>query len=317
MAILVAVVQSGSIRRAARELDLTPSAVSQQVRRLEEETGVTLLRRSTRRLSLTEAGESFYEGCVAMVAAAQAADERLADLQESPVGELRISAPAQFAATHLVTALTPFLKAYPALSLQLIVTDESVEVIRERIDLAITISRPLRDSGLVRHHLADWPLVLCASPAYLAERGTPRTPDDLSAHDLLALPAWHHGSDVMTGPDGRRRRVAVRPRVTSNNQFSIRQLTLMGLGLSFHAQPEVAAELAAGRLVRVLPDWSLETLSVDVLMPARKRQPAKIRMALDALRGYLARTETGPPRTRTSRRAERSAAGRRPGRPSS
>jgi DNA-binding transcriptional LysR family regulator len=143
MAILVAVVQSGSIRRAAHELGLTPSAVSQQIRRLEEET---------------------------------------------------------FAATHLVTALTPFLKAYPALSLQLVVTDESVDVIRDRIDLAITISRPLRDSSLVRHHLADWALVMCASPAYLAERGTPRTPDDLSAHDLLALPAWHHGSDVLTGP---------------------------------------------------------------------------------------------------------------------
>jgi DNA-binding transcriptional LysR family regulator len=119
-----------------------------------------------------------------------------------------------------------------------------------------TISRPLRDSTLVRHHLADWPLVLCASPAYLAERG--------------------------------------HPRVASNNQFSIRQLTLRGLGLSFHAEPEIAEELAAGRLVRVLPDWTRETLSVDVLMPARKRQPAKVRMALHALRGYLART--GRPR---------------------
>jgi len=232
-----------------------------------------------------------------MVAAARAAHDRLADLQDSPIGELRVIAPAQFASTHLVSALAPFLKAYPALSLQLIVTDESVDVIRDRIDLAITISRPLRDSGLVRHHLADWALVLCAAPAYLAERGTPRTPNDLSAHDLIALPAWHHASDVLTGPDGQRHRVGVRPRVTSNNQFSIRQLTLMGLGLSFHAEPEIAAELAAGRLVRVLPDWALEALSVDVLMPARKRQPAKIRMALDALRAYLA-----PPGIARSRR---------------
>ena len=223
-----------------------------------------------------------------MVAAARAAHDRLADLQESPVGELRISAPAQFAATHLITALAPFLKAYPALSLRLIVTDESVDIIRDKIDLAITISRPRRDSSLIRHHLADWALVLCASPAYLAERGTPRTPDDLSAHDLLALPAWHHGSDVLTGPEGERHRLGVRPRVTSNNQFSIRQLTLMGLGLSFHAEPEIATELAAGRLVRVLPEWSLETLSVYVLMPARRRQPAKVRMALEALRRNLA-----------------------------
>jgi len=93
---------------------------------------------------------------------------------------------------------------------------------------------------------------------------------------------------VLTRPDGQRHRLGVRPRVTSNNQSAIRHLTLMGLGLSFHAEPEIAAELAAGRLVRVLPDWSLEPLSVDVLMPARKRQPAKIRMALEALRRNLA-----------------------------
>jgi LysR family transcriptional regulator, transcriptional activator for aaeXAB operon len=186
------------------------------------------------------------------------------------------------------------------------VTDEAVEVIRDRIDLAITISRPLRDSSLVRHHLADWPLVLCASPAYLRERGTPRSPDDLASHDLLALPAWHHGSDVLTGPDGKRHRVAVRPRITTNNQFSIRQLTLMGMGLSFHAEPEIAEELAAGRLVRVLPDWSADGLSVDVLMPARGRQPAKIRMALDALRRYLDRAEIPRPAPRQAERTSRS-----------
>lgn len=297
MEILAAVVQSGSIRRGARELGLTPSAVSQQIRRLEQETGVTLLRRTTRRLALTEAGEAFHEGCVAMVAAARSAHERLADLQEAPVGELRVSAPAGFAAIHLVTALAPFLAEHPALFLQLVVTDEPVDIIRERIDLAITISLPLPSSSLVRRHLADWPLVLCAAPAYLDRRGTPRTADDLADHDFLALPAWHHSADVLTGPDGQRYRVAVKPRVTSNNQFSIRQLTALGLGLSFHVEPEIAEDLASGRLVRVLPEWSSPTLSVDVLMPSRTRQPAKIRMAIDALRGCLERA-TGPPRSK-------------------
>src|SRR4051812_11331414 len=178
MAILVAVVQNGSIRRAAGELGLTPSAVSQQIRRLEQETGVTLLRRTTRRLSLTEAGEAFYEGCVAMVSAARIAHERLADLQDAPVGELRVSAPAGFAAGHLVKGLAPFLAAHPRLGLRLVVTDEPIDIVRERIDFAITISRPLPSSRLVRRHLADWPLVLCASPGYLARRGTPRTPAD-------------------------------------------------------------------------------------------------------------------------------------------
>jgi len=287
MAMLATVVESGSIRRTARELRLSPSAVSQQIKRLEQEIGVTLLRRSTRKLALTEAGEAFYEGCAAMVAAARSAHEGLAALQESAVGDLRISAPAGFAATHLVTALTPFLASHPALALHLVVTDEPLDIIRERIDLAITIDLALPSSSLVRRHLADWRLVLCASPQYLAKRGTPRTPRDLARHDFLALPPWHHSAEVLTGPGGKRFRVAVKPRVTSNNQFSIEQLTVQGLGLSFCVEPEIADDLVAGRLVRVLPDWSGQTLSVDVLMPRRTRQPAKIRMAIDALRAYL------------------------------
>ena len=151
---LVSVVDHGSLRRAAAELGLTPSAVSQQIRRLEQEVGVTLFRRSTRRLTLTEAGEAYYQGCAAMVAAARAAHEQLADQQDTAVGELRVSAPAGFAALHLVHALAPFLARHPKLALRLIVTDEPVDVIRERIDLAITISRPLPSSSLVRKHLA-------------------------------------------------------------------------------------------------------------------------------------------------------------------
>src|SRR5262249_25809701 len=163
-------------------------AVSQHLRRLEQETGVTLLRRTTRRLSLTEAGEAFYEGSLAMVAAARAAHERLADLQEAPGGELRGSAPAGFAAnppvtappglaaTHRGPALPPCLEGHPPLPRRLFVPDEPLDLVRERIDFAITTSRPLPSSSFVRRHLADWPVVLVASPAYLGRRGAPRAP---------------------------------------------------------------------------------------------------------------------------------------------
>jgi len=176
------------------------------------------------------------------------------------------------------------------------VTDDDVDVIRERIDLAITISRPLRDSSLVRHHLADWALVLCASPKYLAKRGTPAAPHDLARHDLLALPAWHHPPDVLIGPEGQTFRVTIKPRVTSNNQFSIRQLTLMGLGMSFHAEPEVAEELASGRLVRVLPQWSSAPLE-------RGRADARPEAPADE-------DPDGPRRARAIRRSDQ---GRGPG----
>ena len=292
MAILATVVEQGSIRRAARRLNLTPSAVSQQIRKLEEETGVTLLRRSTRRLAMTEVGQAFYEGCSAMVASARSAYESLASLQEAPVGELSISAPAGLAATHLPAALAPLFGAHPALSLRLVVTDDGVDVIGERIDVAVTIGTTPSASTLIRRHLADWPLVLCASPAYLAARGTPATPADLARHDFLALPRWHHGADVMTGPRGDAYRLEAAPRVMSNNQLAIRDLTLLGLGLSVHVAAEIADELRMGRLVPVLPDWKLPVVAVTALIPSRERQPAKVRLAIEALRRYLTALDT-------------------------
>jgi DNA-binding transcriptional LysR family regulator len=228
-----------------------------------------------------------------MVEAARAAREGVARLQDSPVGELRIAAPAGFASVHLAHALAPFLAAYPALAVRLLVSDDPVDLIGDRIDLAVTISRPLRDSSLVRRHLADWRLVLCAAPAYLARHGTPRVPEELAAHVFLGLPAGHHPTDVLTHADGREHRVAVVPRITSNNQFMVRQLALQGAGLSLHVEPEIAEDLAAGRLVRILPDWTPQELSVDVLMPARSPQPAKVRLAVEALAAYLRHETAG------------------------
>jgi len=287
MAILATVVESGSMRQAARELGLTPSAVSQQIRQLERETGVTLLRRSTRRLALTDAGEAFYEGCSAMLIAARAAHERLASLQDSVTGELSISAPVGFAAAHLTRALAPLLAAHPALSLRLVATDDLLDLMKERIDIAIAIGTEPPASSLVRRHLADWQNVLVGAPSYLAERGTPKVAEDLARHVFMSLPPWHHPADVLVGPGGQRYRLHTKPRVISNNQQTIRQLTLAGCGLSFHVVPEIAAELGDGRLVRALPDWTLPELSVDALMPPRAAQPAKVRGALEALRQHL------------------------------
>jgi LysR family transcriptional regulator, transcriptional activator for aaeXAB operon len=288
MAVFAAVVERGSMRRAARELGLTPSAISQQVRQLERETGVTLMRRSTRRLALTDAGQAFYEGCARMVEAARTAHERLAELHEGVTGELAISAPVGFAAAHLSAALQPLLATHPQMTLRLVVTDDQLDLTRERIDLAIAIGTLPPATSLVRKHLATWENVLVASPEYLKTHGMPKHPDDLSRHAFVSLPPWHHGGDVLRGPGGRRVRLAPKPRVVSNNQLTIKQLTLAGCGLSFNVVPEISHELQQGRLVRVMPRWSAATLSVDALMLPRATQPAKVRAALEALTSYLA-----------------------------
>ena len=294
MSILVEVVERGSMRRAARALGLTPSAVSQQIRQLERETGVTLLRRSTRKLALTDTGEAFYEGCAAMVAAARAAHERLSTLHDSVTGEITISAPVGFAPAHLAPALVPLLEAHPTLTLRLVATDDQLDLAKERIDIAIAIGTTPPASTLVRQHLADWENVIVGAPAYLRARGVPKVAADLAEHDFVALPHWHHAADVLTGPAGERYRISTTPRVISNNQLANRQLTLAGCGLSLHVVPEIVNELADGRLVRVLADWSLPTLSVDALMLPRATQPAKVRTALAALKGYLSTTGHTP-----------------------
>jgi DNA-binding transcriptional LysR family regulator len=222
-----------------------------------------------------------------MLAAARNAHERLSELHHEVTGELTISAPVGLAAVHLSPALRPLLAAHPGVSLRLVITDDQLDLAQERIDVAVTIGTSAPATSLVRKHLATWENVLVASPGYLKTFGTPRHPEQLAQHRFVSLPPWHHGGDTLTGPGGRRFRLAPKPRVVSNNQLVNRQLTIAGCGLSFNVVPEIAADLDEGRLVRVLPRWSAPKLSVDALMLPRSTQPAKVRAAVEALTSYL------------------------------
>lgn len=290
MAVFAKVVECGAMSAAARELGMTASAVSQQIRQLEEETGVVLLHRSTRKLTLTEAGAAFYEGCAAMMAAAQRAEQSLAELRDAPMGELRVAAPVDFAGTHLAPALAPLLTAHPNLSLRLFADDARVDLIEMRIDLAVRVGR-LADSSLVARPLATWAEVLCAAPAYLARCGMPTVPSDLVQHSWLTLTVLEEPQWVdLIGPAGEQERLRVEGRIASNNANSLKQLTLAGLGIARQPLPDVAAELADGRLLRILPDWSVPDIGVYAVTPRREAQPAKVRHAIEALRVYLARS---------------------------
>ena len=281
------VVEAGAMSAAARELGMTPSAVSQQIRLLEEETGVTLLHRSTRKLTLTEAGAVFFTGCAAMVQAALHAEQRLAELRDEPVGELRVAAPVDFAGAHLTAALAPLLLAHPQLALRLFADDARIDLIEQRIDLAVRVGR-LADSSLVARPLATWAEALCAAPAYLAGKDIPRVPTDLLRHDWLILtvleePQWLE----LHGLGGALERLRVEGRVATNNANSLRHMTLAGLGVARLPIPDVEADLTAGRLIRLLPDWRLPDIGVYAVTPRREAQPAKVRFAIEALRKYL------------------------------
>ena len=321
LAVFAEVVDAGSMSAAARRLGMSPSAVSQTIRALEQHGGVTLLHRSTRKLALTEAGERYYPHCQRMLEAARAAALSLQAARDAPTGELRVAAPVGFA-QHVAPALAPLLDAAPQLRLRLLVDDAMIDLIDARIDVAIRIGR-LADSNWVARKLCDFDTVLCASPAYLARAGTPSTPQQLSAHQWLAFgreaaarvpdglaaaadpslmaSATNLGKTGMAtsqpvtmtidahAPDGEHQRVQVQARIASNNQISLQQMCEHGLGIAHLGHADAASALARGELVRLLPQWHLGSMPVWVVTPRRdEAEAAKVREAIEHLRRHFA-----------------------------
>lgn len=287
MAVFAAVVQHGSMSAAARVLRMSTSAVSQQVRLLEQGSGVTLLHRSTRRLTLTDTGARFAEHCQAMMSAAANAQQQLALAHDAPSGELRMSAPVGFA-RHIAPALAPLLAAHPAMNLRLLVDDALINLVDARIDLALRAGR-LPDSTWVAQRLCAFEWILCASPDYLHRHGDPQSPADLVQHQWLV--GSRDGSALqfeLEGPQGEKETLRVEARITSNNQLSLEQMCTAGLGLGLMTRPDVHEALQAGRLQRVLPHWRLAPGPVWAVTPQRENQPAKVRHAIAALRSYFA-----------------------------
>ncbi|WP_382163491.1 LysR family transcriptional regulator [Hydrogenophaga sp. ANAO-22] len=287
MALFAEIVDSGSLSAAARRLGSTPSAVSQQLRLLEEALGLVLLHRSTRRLTLTEAGERYYPACAAMVAQARSADQALERLRDEPEGELRLAAPIGFGEL-LASALEP-LRRHPRLRLHLLLDDTPIDLIGERVDLALRVGR-FTDSSLVARRLGELQRQLCAAPRYLAERGWPRHPGELAGHDWLGLPPRGTAVDTLSfqGPQGEREEVRVEARLLASQVTALQAMALAGWGLYVGMADDVRQALAEGRLAPVLPDWRLEPAAVFAVTPRRGEQPAKVRHALQALQQHFA-----------------------------
>ena len=322
LAVFAEVVDAGSMSGAARRLGMSPSAVSQTIRALEEHGGVTLLHRSTRKLALTEAGERYYPHCQRLLEAARAAAQSLQQARDAPTGELRVSAPVGFA-IHVGPALAPLLAEAPQLRLRLLVDDAMIDLIDARIDVAIRVGR-LADSNWVARRLCDFDMILCASPDYVARMGAPSTPQQLPSHQWIAFaretpvdgphdgfaapgnavlvgPAKGVGKSALAGTQpatmpldmhsaaGERHRIHVQARIASNNQLSLQQMCEHGLGIARLSHADVAPALARGALVRVLPHWQFSAMPVWAVTPRRdEAEAAKVRGAVDHLRRYFA-----------------------------
>jgi len=282
------VVDSGSFSAAARLLNISKSAVSAHVQRLEERLGIRLMNRTTRRLSLTEAGAAYYTHCARILREAEVAEQAASALQREPRGTLRISAPDSFGWMHVAPTVPAFLKRYPDLAIDINLSPAYVNLVDEGLDLAIRIG-VLEDSALVVRKLASSRLVLCAAPAYVEEHGTPRVPDDLASHNCLCTNLLTWGDAWRLGGKGREVRVAVSGSFRTNNAEMLRAAALDGVGIAALPTWAVAEQLRSGMLRWVLPAWEAPVSTIYAVYPASRLMSMKVRAFVDHLARHFGR----------------------------
>ncbi|MFG1393981.1 LysR family transcriptional regulator [Xanthobacter agilis] len=251
MEVFTRVVERGGLSAAARASNLTPSAVSKLLARLERRLGVRLLTRTTRKLQLTPEGAAFYERAARILDEIAAAEQEAA-AGAAPRGRLRVNASVHFAMAHLLPLVPAFLAAHPQMSIEVTVTDRVVDLLEERADVALRVG-PMRDSQLVARKIAKGRAMVVAAPAYIARAGMPQAPEDLARHNMLGFTFTRivEGWPFLDGKGGI---VSVPPRGNAlvSNGEAMQVLALAGLGLARLAEFEVRPDVAAGRLVPVL-----------------------------------------------------------------
>jgi DNA-binding transcriptional LysR family regulator len=269
--------------------------VTNHVRSLEERLGARLLNRTTRKLSLTEAGKSYFDQCALILAQIEAADSSISELQAVPRGTLHLNA-ANVLSHSVAPLISEFSAAYPAITIDLTVTDRMVDMIEDGIDLAIRFNQP-PDSSLIVRRLGQFRVILCAAPEYLAKHGTPGEPSDLSRHNCLAYA--YRGFDKLarewplSGPGGQVT-VPVTGNLQTNNLETMLSAAFEGRGIAMVTSCSAADALASGRLVRVLPEWHSGEFPIIALYPHRQYIPAKVRSFLDFASKHFAANPTCP-----------------------
>ncbi|MGE0715462.1 MAG: LysR family transcriptional regulator, partial [Alphaproteobacteria bacterium] len=272
--ILVAVVDAGTLSAAARRLGMPLATVSRRVTQLEAHLGARLLTRSTRRLAPTEAGRRFVEAGRRILADFEEAERAAAGAHGEPAGRLAITAPIVFGRLHVLLVVEAFLAAHPAVDVRLALSDRVLDLIDEGIDVAVRIG-PIADAGMLATRVGEVARIVCAAPAYLAARGTPRTPDDLAAHDCIAFSAapvpdpWR-----FLKPGGGEVVVPVRVRLAVSMAEAAMDAVVAGLGVTRVLAYQADAALRAGEVRRILEDWEPPALPVSLAYPAGRFPPA-------------------------------------------
>ncbi|WP_217446160.1 LysR family transcriptional regulator [Myxococcus llanfairpwllgwyngyllgogerychwyrndrobwllllantysiliogogogochensis] len=271
-----AVAKALSFADAARELRVSASTLSRRVARLEAALGTALLRRTTRHVSLTEAGALYLERCTDVLHRVEEAEALVSGLGGDPKGRLRVALPNLFGQLHVAPLIPDFMRRYPRIELELTFQDRYVDLVEEGVDVAIRIGA-LPDSSLVARRLATVRRLLVASPRYLRGRKPPARPQDLSAHPCLQFSHFADGETWTFSRGAERATVRVRPALRADNAEALRLAALGGCGVSALATFLVGEDVRAGRLVRVLEDWSIPEVGVFAVHPPGRLVASKAR----------------------------------------
>ncbi|HET9958872.1 MAG TPA: LysR family transcriptional regulator [Polyangiaceae bacterium] len=291
MSLFVRAALSGSLSAAGRALGFSPAVASKRLARLEAELGTRLIQRTSRRLKLTEEGATYLEFCRSILAQVDAAEVAVGRGRHQPSGTLRVSSPVALGRRWVGPTLGRFAAEYPHLSVQLALSDAMIDLLEQGFDCAVRIGH-VEDSRLIARRLADNRRVVCGSPEYLARRGSPRIPADLYEHDCIVMSSgsvthadWTffdaHGPAKPTGSSATT--VRVHGRWVSNSGEQAHDWALAGLGLERRSIWDVAQELADGRLIEVLSDWTSEPAPIHVVFPSKSLLPARTRLFVDRL----------------------------------
>jgi DNA-binding transcriptional LysR family regulator len=305
MRMFVCVVQSGSMSSAGRHLGLSPASVSRQITALEDSLRCRLVNRTSRRITLTEAGELYYAKVEQILHEIEEANESVTQMQAVPRGTLRVHSRMLVGHLHIVPILPVFLAQHPEIKVDLLLSNRVVGLVEENIDVDIRIGK-LVDSSLAARKLASAERVLCAAPVYLRARPAPERPSDLLRHNCLTY-RINLGRAVWRFSDGagKLEEVQVAGNFQTDNGLALLAATLGGLGIALMPDWSVRNELASGQLRRLLPQYSVSHMEFDngvyAVFQKDRHMSAKVRAFIDFLAGALPERLSGPPRQATSR----------------
>ncbi len=289
MVVFAQVIEQGSLSAAAKHLGLSRAVVSYHLKKLETQLEVKLLNRSTRAINLTEAGQAYYERCRVIAAEASAANQQIENFKNEPIGLLKITCPVNVGLQTVVPALNEFKKIYPKIALDVMLTDEVVNIMKEGIDLAIR-GAPLPDSGLQASKLATLNTCLCAAPEYLLKYGRPKEPADLSAHQWVI---YKLTSGIVTLTKGSRSfSVTTKGSISTNNAAARTAFVEAGHGLARIPTYDAWPKIEAGTLETVLDEYSFSDINVYGVFPPGTANSKKLRLLLNFLKEYFTRQLT-------------------------